>query len=158
MKALDLLVLNLLGFSQARKLWLRLKQDHGCHVGAVDCVNEVSIPIQSIANKLQRDQLVRERRIQRLQFVPFSSGRLGIVEIVHDLDDVGIVSAMEFKMVLCLQLRRRPFEVVVEGEWRTVEVVSMQRAIDAFLMAQGRCRYLLAENRSCERKSGGSGS
>jgi hypothetical protein len=58
MKAFDLFVLNLFRFSQACKLRLRLKEDHGGHVGTVDRVDEVSVPIQSIADEFEGRQLL----------------------------------------------------------------------------------------------------
>src|ERR1700678_3725002 len=100
MKALDLLVPNLFRFWQGCELRLRLKEDHGRHIRAVDRIDEVSVPIQSITDKLKRRQLIRKRRVQRLQLIPLAGSGLGIIEIVHDLDDVGAVSAMEFEMVL----------------------------------------------------------
>jgi hypothetical protein len=131
MKTLDLFVLNFFRFSQARKLRLRLKQDHGGHVGTVDGVDEVCVAIQSIADELERLHLVRKRRVQRLQFIPLAGRRLRIVEIIHDLDNVGLVSPMELKMVLRLQLRGRPFVVVVEREWRPVEILSKQGPVNS---------------------------
>jgi hypothetical protein len=37
-------------------------------------------------------------------------------------------------VVLCLQLRSRPLVVVIEGEWRTVEILSAQSPINPLLM------------------------
>jgi hypothetical protein len=45
---------------------------------------------------------------------------------------------MEFKMIPSLELRGRPLIVVIEGEWRTVEILAAQSAVDPFFVAQRR--------------------
>jgi hypothetical protein len=83
---------------------------------------------------------------------------LRVVEIIHDLDDVGVVGAVEVEVVLGLELRRWPFVVVVEGEGRTIEILALQRAIDALLVGQSRGDDFPAEGRRCNREAGGGGS
>jgi hypothetical protein len=95
----------------------------------------IESPIQSIADELEGRQLLRKRRIQWLQFIPLAGHRPGIVEVIHNLDDVGVVSAMEVEMVPRFQLRGRPLVVVIEGEWRTIEILTLQSPVNPFLMA-----------------------
>src|SRR5580704_19051737 len=57
-KGLDVRGIGVVGLLFVCKLRLRLKQDHGRHVWAVKCVDEVCVPVESIANAANRSQLI----------------------------------------------------------------------------------------------------
>ena len=87
-------------------------------------IDKVRIPIQPIADQFERGQLIRIGRIKRLELIPFSSRGCRIIKVIHDFDNVSVVSAMEVQMILGLQLGCWPFVVMIEREWRAIQILS----------------------------------
>ena len=119
---------------QAGEFRLPKIQTLGGHEGAIECIDEIRVPIQSAPDRIERHQLLRIGVIERLQFPPVARCRWRIIEVVHDFDDVGLVCAVKLKVILRLKQSGGTFEVVIEGVRRPVDILPAERPVHSFLM------------------------
>ncbi len=64
--------LQFIGIWFAGKLRLRLKENHGRHIRAINRIDEIGIAAQTVAHKFQCCKLIRKGHRQGFQLVPFA--------------------------------------------------------------------------------------